>query len=96
MVLGRSGFEPLTSRCAALALNLVPFVGVTFLRFIGVLRDRLGQQKDRFFAAVFFGRALLFLAIFAATEVGRTLGKALIYRKGAQPAKAHRFRRGSR
>jgi hypothetical protein len=46
-----------------LALNLVPFAGVAFLWFIGVLRDRLGQQEDRFFATVYFGSALLFLAM---------------------------------
>jgi len=41
------------------------------LWFIGVLRDRLGQQEDRFFATVFFGSALLFLAmLFAAAAVG--------------------------
>ena len=55
------------SRTIALALNLVPFAGIAFLWFIGVLRDRLGQQEDRFFATVFFGSALLFLAmLFAA------------------------------
>lgn len=46
----------------ALALNLMPFAGIAFLWFIGVLRDRLGQQEDRFFATVFFGSGLLFLA----------------------------------
>ena len=33
----------------ALALNLVPFAGLAFLWFIGVLRDRLGSREDRFF-----------------------------------------------
>ncbi|MGB6768046.1 MAG: hypothetical protein WBE50_08130 [Methyloceanibacter sp.] len=46
----------------ALALNLMPFAGIAFLWFIGVLRDRLGQLEDRFFATVFFGSGLLFLA----------------------------------
>jgi len=47
----------------ALALNLMPFAGIAFLWFIGVLRHRLGQQEDRFFATVFFGSGLLFLAM---------------------------------
>src|SRR6478672_7294629 len=51
------------TKTVALALNLVPFAGVAFLWFIGVLRDRLGQQEDRFFATVFFGSGLLFLAM---------------------------------
>jgi len=36
-----------------LALNLVPFAGIAFLWFIGVVRDRLGTYEDRFFATVF-------------------------------------------
>jgi hypothetical protein len=45
------------------ALNLVPFAGIAFLWFIGVLRDRLGEREDRFFATVFLGSGLLFLAM---------------------------------
>ena len=53
-----------------LALNLVPFAGIAFLWFIGVLRDRLEEQEDRFFATVFLGSALLFLAmLFASAAV---------------------------
>ncbi len=46
-----------------LALNLVPFAGIAFLWFIGVVRDRLGDLEDRFFATVFLGSGLLFLAM---------------------------------
>ena len=49
-----------------LALNLVPFAGIAFLWFIGVVRDRLGESEDRFFATVFFGSGILFLAMFFA------------------------------
>jgi hypothetical protein len=45
------------------ALNLIPFAGIAFLWFIGVLRDRLGELEDRFFSTVFLGSALLFLAM---------------------------------
>ncbi|MGE3988364.1 hypothetical protein [Pseudorhodoplanes sp.] len=57
---------------AAIALNLIPFAGVAFLWFIGVLRDRLGAKEDRFFATVFFGSSLLFLGLIftAASLVG--------------------------
>src|SRR6478672_2822580 len=63
------------SRSVALALNLMPFAGIAFLWFIGVLRDRLGQQEDQFFATVFFGRGLLFLAMLftAAAIIGSIL-----------------------
>lgn len=49
-----------------LALKLVPFAGIAFLWFIGVVRDRLGSYEDRFFATVFFGSGILFLAMFFA------------------------------
>jgi hypothetical protein len=55
---------------ASLAVHLLPFAGIAFLWFIGVVRDRLGQQEDRFFATVFFGSGLLFLAtMFASAAV---------------------------
>lgn len=56
-----------SSNSIAFALNLVPFAGIAFLWFIGVLRDRLGAREDRFFATVFFGSGLLFLAMLFAT-----------------------------
>jgi len=52
-----------SERSVRFALNLVPFAGVLFLWFIGVLRDRLGIHEDRFFASVYLGSALLFLAM---------------------------------
>jgi hypothetical protein len=59
----------------ALALNLVPIAGISFLWFIGVLRDRLGAHEDRFFATVFLGSGLLFLAMLfvAAAIIGAIL-----------------------
>ena len=71
------------TRTIALALNLVPFAGVAFLWFVGVLRDRLGQQEDRFFATVFFGSALLYLVtLFAAAAV---IGAVMFLASAAEP-----------
>ena len=54
----------------ALGLNLVPFAGIAFLWFVGVLRDRLGHREDRFFATVFLGSGLLFLGmLFTASAI---------------------------
>jgi len=54
----------------AIALNLVPFAGIAFLWFIGVLRDKIGEREDRFFATVFLGSGLLFvMLIFVASAV---------------------------
>ena len=53
-----------------LALTLVPFAGIAFLWFMGVVRDRLGTLEDQFFSTVFFGSGLLFLAmIFASAAI---------------------------
>jgi hypothetical protein len=53
------------------ALNLIPFAGIAFLWFIGVLRDRIGEREDRFFATVFLGSGFLFVAMmFVAAAVG--------------------------
>ena len=58
-----------------LALSLLPFAGIAFLWFIGVVRDRLGHLEDQFFSTVFFGSGLLFLAMTFASAalVGGTL-----------------------
>ena len=48
----------------SLSLQLLPFAGIAFLWFVGVLRDRIGQHEDRFFATVFLGSGLLFVATF--------------------------------
>ncbi len=57
-------------KTVSLALHLLPFAGIAFLWFIGVLRDRLGAYEDRFFATVFLGSGLLFLAmLFASAAV---------------------------
>jgi MFS family permease len=44
---------------ASLVLALVPFVGIAFLWFTGVIRDRLGHREDRFFATIFFGSGII-------------------------------------
>ena len=67
-----------------LALNLVPFAGIAFLWFIGVVRDRLGQNEDRFFATVFLGSGLLFLAMLFASAA---VAGGIISLFGATPGK---------
>lgn len=63
------------ARIVGFALNLIPFAGIAFLWFIGVLRDRSGRNEDRFFATIFLGSGLLFLAMLfiAAAIVGAML-----------------------
>ena len=67
----------------AIALNLIPFAGIAFLWFIGVLRDRIGEREDRLFATVFLGSGLLFVAmLFVAAAVA---GATIAATSSAQP-----------
>ena len=66
--------EPSSRDWVRFALNLTPFTGIAFLWFMAVLRNRIGLLEDRFFATVFLGSGLLFVAmLFAAVAVSRGL-----------------------
>jgi hypothetical protein len=67
-----------------LALDLLPFAGIAFLWFMGVLRDRMGTREDRFLATVFLGSGLLFLAIIF---VSSGVTGALLMAHEAEPGK---------
>jgi hypothetical protein len=73
-----------SGKSVTFALNLLPFAGVAFLWFIGVLRDRMGAQEDRFFATVFLGSGLLFLAM---TFASSAVAGGLMMSYGAIPQK---------
>lgn len=75
------------------ALNLLPFAGIAFLWFIGVLRDRIGASEDRFFATVFLGSGLLLVAMLF---TGGAVAGALVVSSGASgdpPAEVWSFGR---
>jgi MFS family permease len=48
---------------STMALSLVPFAGIAFLWFTGVMRDRLGEREDRLFSTVFLGSGVIFVVI---------------------------------
>jgi len=50
------------------ALYLIPFAGIAFLWFMAVLRRRVGRMEDQFFATVFLGSGLLFIAMLFAAD----------------------------
>jgi hypothetical protein len=55
----------------SVALTLVPFAGIAFLWFMGVVRAHLGRLEDQFFSSVLVGSGLLFIAMtFVATAIG--------------------------
>ena len=74
---------PHSWKTVKLALHLLPFSGIAFLWFIGVLRDRIGPHEDRFFGTVFLGSGLLFLAMLF-TMAAVAGGIIMVY--GAAPA----------
>ena len=58
----------------SIALIIMPFAGIAFLWFIGVIRDRFGELEDRFFSTVFFGSSLLFMGmVFVAMAIAGAL-----------------------
>ena len=52
-----------TSVRVGIGLSLVPFAGIAFLWFMGVVRDRFKDAEDQLFSSVFIGSGLLFLAM---------------------------------
>ncbi|MET0716668.1 MAG: hypothetical protein ABWY57_17345 [Mycetocola sp.] len=46
-----------------IGIAIVPFAGITFLWFIGVVRDRFKETEDQLFVSVILGSGLLFLAM---------------------------------
>lgn len=73
-----AGFTRLETDAAGtvtLAFNLIPYSGIAFLWFIGVIRDRLSDLEDRLFATVFLGSGLLFLAL---TFIGSALSAGML------------------
>jgi hypothetical protein len=70
-------------RAVSVALNLIPYAGIAFLWFIGVIRSRLGDQEDKLFATSFLGSGLLFVAMLF-TAAGITGGLLDLY-GGTQP-----------
>ena len=63
--------------------ELMPFAGISFLWFIGVVRANLGRYEDKLFATVTLGSGLLFLAMmFASSAVGAGLAESRHYSGG--------------
>ena len=70
----------------SLAMNLIPFAGIAFLWFIGVIRTRLGDLEDRLFATVVLGSGFLFVAmLFSAAAI---VGSLIAVSADGQPVGA--------
>jgi hypothetical protein len=72
---------------ALVGLYVAPFAGIAFLWFVAVIRDHVGAREDRFFATVFMGSGLLFVAmLFIAAGVGGALLTAVKARHDPVPS----------
>jgi hypothetical protein len=72
---------------ALVGVYLVPFSGIAFLWFIAVVRSLIGEREDRFFATVFLGSGLLFVAmLFLAAGVGGALLTAVKFQDQPIPS----------
>ncbi|MGW5255578.1 hypothetical protein ACWERW_21590, partial [Streptomyces sp. NPDC004012] len=54
--------DPVRLNSVRAALALVPFAGIFFLWFVGVVRTHIGAAEDKFLATVFLGSGLIFVA----------------------------------
>jgi len=83
LALSDAGFESLQTDAdrramIRISLQLVPFAGIAFLWFIGVIREQLGAVEDRLFSTVFMGSGLVFLALlFSGAAISSSLVEML-------------------
>jgi len=70
--------DPSNRNTLQVALSLVPFAGIFFLWFMGAVRDYFGEAEDKFFATLFLGSGLLFVAMLfvVSSEVTNSLAAA--------------------
>jgi hypothetical protein len=72
---------------ALVGVYLAPFSGIAFLWFIAAVRNLIGAREDRFFATVFLGSGLLFVAmLFIAAGVGGALLAAVRFQDEPVPS----------
>jgi hypothetical protein len=73
-------------RVALVGVYLAPFAGIAFLWFIAAIRNLIGDLEDRFFATVFLGSGLLFVAmLFIAAGAGGSLLAAVKFEDAPVP-----------
>ena len=79
---------------AELAMYLVPFAGISFLWFMGAVRDRLGEKEDKFFATLFLGSGFLFVGmLFVLAALAGGLLELAAQHQGRPPLQVWEFGR---
>ena len=73
------------------ALTLASVSAIAFLWFVAVIRRRLGEREDRFFATVFFGSGIAYVAVWltgAAVLAGPAIAMTMLDAAEVTPASA--------
>ena len=65
-----------------LGLSFLPFAGIAFLWFMGVLRDNIGNLEDQFFSTLFFASGILYLGM---TFASAGVAGGLLFAYGIDP-----------
>ena len=74
-----------TKTIGLVGLYLLPFAGIAFLWFVAAIRNRIGAYEDRFFATVFLGSGILFVAMLYAAAAAAGASLAAVRFQGAPP-----------
>ena len=69
-------------RLISFGLSFLPFAGIAFLWFMGVLRERMGAMEDQFFSTLFLGSGLLYLGF---TMTAAAVGGGLLAAYAVDP-----------
>ena len=77
-----TGFSEDQIRIVTLGLSFLPFAGIAFLWFMGVIRERMGAFEDQFFSTVFLGSGLLYLGF---TLLASAIGGGLLVAYSIDP-----------
>jgi hypothetical protein len=77
-----TGFSEDQIRIVTLGLSFLPFAGIAFLWFMGVIRERMGAFEDQFFSTLFLGSGLLYLGF---TLMASAIGGGLLVAYSIDP-----------
>ena len=83
--------DDLNQALLAGALGLTSVSAIAFLWFVAVIRRRLGNREDRFFATVFFGSGIAYVAVWlvgAAVLAGPAIAMTMLDAAEVTPASA--------
>ncbi|KOV89352.1 hypothetical protein [Streptomyces sp. NRRL B-3648] len=85
---GRAFTDSVRGDALRAALALVPFAGIFFLWFVGVIRSHVGAAEDKFLSSVSLGSGLVFLAAMFGAAAAADATLAVNHEPGLPPLPA--------